>query len=507
MPWTCDHCETQNQIEVSKCEVCGADRPERPAWNCPNCETVNPGLAEKCEVCGVDQSSADLLPQIPAKPKGLAIAGEMQTAAWQVPGNLRYVAEDKIPVPKIRKPAGPLDYLVVRPIRNLLRSFMSLTAERKKRWIKTAIVAGAVAMFVYGTAGWLTFFLIFSGWNWIRYSTTKKFREKIDRWLEAKDLDEGEYKLEKRLVEHYEEGHHFAIESITFSSVENKLGSLDRAGNFQQWMVETGEKKRGGKLFEARFQKAVLGERGIYTLELGQQIIVYGPGRDFESESTAQRKKTITLPIPAGPDSPLVLSPRQGFLAIGTTSGTVFIWDVRTFSQNMYSGDMAGQIMAIDIFKSERHLIAGTQRGQVAVWNIETRIAEFMDIRMGKEVRAVAASPGGELFAAAYDDGEVRVWVGKPPKEIFRINLSDFGEGDGSIEFAHKISFISGSEDLLTADHKGDIHRWDIRSGHNAPIKTYPAKGDSSRALAVSHDGRWLAAGGQEGEITIFDLR
>lgn len=506
MPWTCDNCETLNQSEVLNCEVCGADRPVKEVWNCPNCETVNAGYAESCEVCGVEKGTADLVPLKPETPKGLVVAGEIKRALWEVPGPLKYEATERVPVPKSLRTDDPVDKIVVNPLRKIYSKFMRLPATGKKKWIRGAVVAAGVGMFAFGAPGWLTFFLIFAGWNWIRYSTTKKFRAKVDRWLESKDIDDGEYRTVKRLVEHFEEGHHFAIESLTFSSMDNKLGSLDRGGYFQQWMVESGERKRGGKLMEAKFQKAVLGEKGIYTLELGQQIIVYGPGKDFKKDATAIRKKTLTMPAPAGPDSPLVLSPRQGYLGIGTTSGVVFIWDVRTFSQNMYSGEMAGQIMALEIFNGERHFVAGTQRGQVVCWGIESRTMEFLDIRMGREVRAVAASPAGSLFAASYDDGEVRVWNWRSNREKMRVNLAGLGDEDAGAEFAHKMAFISGSEDLLTVDHAGNIHRWDVENDPTGPIKTYTAKGDIIKAIAVSPDGKWLAAGSQGGELSLFDL-
>ena len=70
----------------------------------------------------------------------------------------------------------------------------------------------------------------------------------------------------------------------------------------------------------------------------------------------------------------------------------------------------------------------------MVVWNISTRKMEFFDGRMGHEVKSVAAARVAAYFAAAYEDGEVRVWSYHSNKELCRWNLMDYWDGETDYE-------------------------------------------------------------------------
>lgn len=113
-------------------------------------------------------------------------------------------------------------------------------------------------------------------------------------------------------------------------------------------------------------------------------------------------------------------------------------------------------------------------------------------------VRSIAANPAGTLLVSGGNDKMVRVWS-IPDGTLVR-------EYVGHQKHIYSVTFDHSGERLLSGDLAGVVKEWDVAAG--TEVRTFDAKELWSynggqgvdfggvRALAVSPDGKWLAAGG-----------
>lgn len=112
------------------------------------------------------------------------------------------------------------------------------------------------------------------------------------------------------------------------------------------------------------------------------------------------------------------------------------------------------------------------------------------------EVYDINLSSDGKLLATAGSRGDVKLWDVASPHIPLHIL-----PGDGKAVIS--TSFSRDGTMLVTADTDGDVILWDTATGKRK--WQLPTQADSVRLVALSQDARWLAAGGENGTITLVD--
>lgn len=139
-------------------------------------------------------------------------------------------------------------------------------------------------------------------------------------------------------------------------------------------------------------------------------------------------------------------------------------------------------------------LITLTVGGYLLYWWLTPhfrQLAEFPD----QGLRNVFFFPDGKRFGVIYD-ADLSVWDIKS-----RTHVGQFCAG------VDATALSPDGRTLYAAKQFGYFEAYDIRNLHR-PLRRYDVReGQWYTCLAVSHDGRWLAAGTHAGELAIVDLQ
>jgi WD40 repeat protein len=197
-------------------------------------------------------------------------------------------------------------------------------------------------------------------------------------------------------------------------------------------------------------------------------------------------------------------------------------------------------LRAVGVSPDGRRIVSADIGGFVMIWDAATgdRLHRFRG--HDKAINRFAYSPNGECFATGDFDpsgrrnAEVKVWHAQTGKELARwqsqhsttsalafrpdgklvcstrneagaavIVLLDPMTGEEQFEFAPSkegsdgLAFTPDGNLLAEANWGGEVRLWDVRQ--RACVRTIPV-GRQLRCLALSQDGRFLAAGTGEGE-------
>lgn len=470
-------------------------------WVCPNCETVNPDYADFCEVCMMEQTSAALIVEKTKKEGRITLSGTYTKPSWEIPGNIKIKEVSKIPVYKPTKPVKFVDEKTwgpMAPAGKVYNKFLTLPAKSKKRWLVGGAVAGGILINVAFSGGMLILYLLAMGWLFMNYRYGASFRKRADHWLDPDYKEMEGYREEVKYLDKYEDGHNASIIGLAFSATGDQLVSVDKNGIMIRWDLELGEKRKRRKLLEPGFFNMVIGKTSAYAREFNQ-VKAYRPDGSL--------KGTMKVPIPAAPENELVISREQNMLALGSNLGDIILWNTRNFTQKILNSDVKERVTGIDFFSGEKYVVSGNERGGVMVWELMRGSVIFMDVRSGVYVTGVAASHTGSHFAAAYSDGEIRVFSFANFKEARRFNIREHIEGGDSNQYAKLIQFLPTRDILVTSDQHGLVQLWGWRgTGEEELVKNYAGRSGRLRAMAISQAGRWIAVGGDDGIISMFDL-
>jgi WD40 repeat protein len=133
-----------------------------------------------------------------------------------------------------------------------------------------------------------------------------------------------------------------------------------------------------------------------------------------------------------------------------------------------------------------------------------------------ERTRALAFRPGGKGLAIAGGKDAVVLLEedARGQLGVFReLNLFRWRTGPEITSWNHGLVFSPdgrllagcGGSPLLDGSAVGEVWLWDITAGRQAA--TLRARGGSFQSLAFSPDGKFLAAGGSDGAVRLWDVR
>lgn len=201
-------------------------------------------------------------------------------------------------------------------------------------------------------------------------------------------------------------------------------------------------------------------------------------------------------------DSPLIacrFDPQMRYAISSSEDQTLQRWSLADGSRIALKAHDSW-VFSLAVTPDGNTIISGGGDGRVIWWPMTGEAPQplrSLEAHAGW-VRALAISPDGQQLASAGNDRLVKLW-----------NLADGSlvrEFSGHDSHVYSVTFHPTSPFLVSGDLKGNIHQWDMNNG--SIVRSFDAKPLWSynggqmvdfggvRALAVSPDSRYLAAGG-----------
>lgn len=237
-----------------------------------------------------------------------------------------------------------------------------------------------------------------------------------------------------------------------------------------------------------------------------------------------------TLQISAGMNN-LAFRHDGQLLAAAADDSTLRLWDLQTGDELPWIGGLPQQALSVAFHPDGTQLAAGCADGSLGVWRLSGEpVLLIKDLELG-HIWGVAFSPGGNLLAAAgqraivYDMRQKKlVWqsdwrasaVAFSPDSLRLYVAGEHLEAwdlktatrvlayEGHTDWIWALTVHMPSERMASAGQDGTVRLWQMRqpfawavlADSRAPVN----------AVALSPDGRWLAAGGDDQQVRIYQL-
>lgn len=228
------------------------------------------------------------------------------------------------------------------------------------------------------------------------------------------------------------------------------------------------------------------------------------------SAAAARAQETPLIQVDTGGHTSIIRSlaftPDGNTLASAGYDKVVRIWSIATgLTDRVLRGQISdgreGEIHAMALSPDGSRLAVagymsstcpGNGCGDIRLFDLNTGQLIGLASGHGNIVLSLAFSADGRRFASASADGTTKVWDAAQ-----RRASASFPAPEG---WAMRVAFVGGDH-VATASSGGSVHVFGLREG--SLVRTLATTGVNN-AIAVSDDGRLIAAGGSDGGVRIW---
>ena len=319
-------------------------------------------------------------------------------------------------------------------------------------------------------------------------------------------------------------GHTQSIKAATFFRDNSTLVSAAFNGEITFWDVETSQKSTVQDIGHRDWYSAIAFSPDGTKLVSAAADGTIGFGR-FPS-STKPDNLTLLMDVSTGDElatlqrgsSKLIFSPDDRTKTVATTTGVgaIRLWNTETgdelvipihddlplgFHHNM------PMILAVAFSPDGRWLVSGTTEGDIRMWDVATGepLAVFAEPTEEKNLRhisAVAFSPDRALLAVG-TAGQLHLWDVRTGHKIFSVSTVHKRGWGIHHDYPKPLVFSPDGTILVNGHTSGTIQLWDVKTGDR--IAALDGHTQRVETLKFSPDGEMLVSTAQDGTIFLWD--
>lgn len=201
----------------------------------------------------------------------------------------------------------------------------------------------------------------------------------------------------------------------------------------------------------------------------------------------------------------MILSPDGRYLAVGSFSGQIRLWDVANSTSVATFKGHSRMTWALAFSSDSTLLVSGSYDGDVKLWKVEgverrqTYNESCLRTFQGHEkwIRSLAFSPDGKLLVTGGDDETVRLW------DVQTGTCLNVLHGHTAVIWS--VAFSPVGNLVASGGDDETMRVWDVQTGTCLNV----LRGHTGMIMAVAFhpEGKLLASGAEDGLIHIWDVK
>ncbi len=284
------------------------------------------------------------------------------------------------------------------------------------------------------------------------------------------------------------------LKNVCFSN-EGRFSVAVGSGNLKVWDFSV------GKMINTIPDVATGENLTALCISNNGNYVLYG--NDLFEVST--KKKIITLPIPFSDIVFGSFSNRTGLLAVVSSAGKVFIYEIATGKQKFtVSPDGLANIVCFS--PDDNLLITGDNQNKITLFKVSSgEKLRTLIAASGKQITAMAVSPDNSQLISGHDNAEMNIWDINSGNKLKKISFkkvsgkiqSLFFSKDGK-QILYSTKQLAASFNLETADWKPE--KFDTKFEYPISYSCIPFSANFANTKKV-------IAGGRNNIYELFPLR